>query len=129
MARDDDRVIWQGNAAAYFTLSPRINLDADAGRSVSTSGAGGFVETDRAKAGASFDIDERTRATMDIGWRDTRGATEGVERTFGAGVGRQLAPEWRTQLAFTHTQRKRGGESTANANTLALTLVYSSSNF
>jgi hypothetical protein len=119
---------WLGNTNLGYT-GRRHDLALSAGRSVNSSGEGGFVQSDQLRGTWGYAYDELTRLRLEATWQKSRGLQPNTMRQLGASANRDLSPFWRANLYYSHKQRDESGQPTITGNVVGVTLVYSHPDF
>lgn len=118
----------QGAATVRYT-GQRTGLNLNAARQISPSGLGGFVTNDQVNGGWSYDLGERSRAGIDLGWRKNQSVTDIVSRTRGAWLQRNLNSFWEMRMNYLHSSREGGAAGGASSDMLGISLIYTHSDF
>lgn len=120
---------WQGSVKLDYALDPRSNFSLDLGRSVASSGGGGFSESDQLAVHWSRALAERDTLGADLSWRKSRTLTAGDTRQLNLWGSRALGDLWSLRLSYQFRQREGGGVAAASGQVLALTLSYAHPDF
>lgn len=126
---DTHRNGWLGSVSLDYALDPRASLDLDLSRSVASSGAGGFAESDQLAVRWGRTLSERDSVGADLSWRNSRTLTTGDTRQLNLWGSRALGDLWSLRLSYTFRRREGGGEAAASSQALALTLSYAHPDF
>jgi len=125
---EDDGVSGQGAISlAYDTERGAINLQA--GRSVTSSGLGGYAEADYARAALSYALDETRSIGADVSWRRVDDRASNTLRQFGLWANQELTPRWSARLSYFAKQRDSHGLGEATAHVVELALRFSHPSF
>jgi hypothetical protein len=119
---------WQGSFVLRYT-GERHAATFEAGRSISASGEGGFVESDLVKGNWSYAIDARARAGIDASRRDSKSVLPNTMNQLGVWASQELSPFWNARLSYQYTQRLQSGLAAASAGLLGLSLSYTHPDF
>lgn len=119
---------WQGSIGLRHT-GRRHTTTFEIARSVSATGANGFVESDRLKGGFAYTFDERTHAGVDILRTDNKGLIRNTMDQLGLWTNHELSRYWNARLNFTHKKRQQSGLDSASSNIVGLTLSYAPPGF
>lgn len=120
---------WQGSVKLDYALDPLSGFGLDLGRSVASSGGGGFAESDQLAVHWSRALAERDTLGADLSWRKSRTLTAGDTRQLGLWGSRALGDLWSLRLSYQFRQREGGGVAAASGQVLALTLSYAHPDF
>lgn len=101
----------------------------NASRLVVPSGLGGFATTELVNGNWSYDIDERSRTGVDLGWRKSHLYTDSTLRNAGAWLQRDLNAFWGARLSIMRRISGGNGVSGASSNIISLSISYTDSNF
>lgn len=115
---------WQGGVTLDYAYAPRTALALDLGRSVSSSGAGGFVTADRCDARWSQALSERGSAGLDLSWHRSGTTAPTTTRQIRLWASQELGPSWGLRLSYLYKQREGAGLAAADAHVLSLALSY-----
>lgn len=115
---------WQGSLAMQYR-GDRYDAALNVGRSVTTSGDGGFVASDLAAGTFSYAIDERSGLGLSASWQDNKGSTPNTMQQLGAWASRELSHFWNARLYYQHKLRSEDHQPDAVGDVLGVTLVYS----
>lgn len=116
---------WQGSLAMQYR-GDRYDVALNMGRSVTTSGDGGFVASDRVAGTFGYAIDERTGAGFSASWQDNKGDNPNTTQQLGAWASHELSPFWHARLYYQHRLRSEDRQPDASGDVLGVTLIYSS---
>lgn len=119
---------WQGSFDMQYR-GDRYDASFNMGRSVTVSGDGGFVASDRVAGTFGYAIDERSSLGFSASWQDNKGDNPNVMQQLGAWASRELSPFLYVRLNYQHKLRTQNGQPDASGDVLGVTLVYSSSRF
>ena len=115
-------------AAAMRYTGQRTVLVLNADHQLLPSGLGDFVTVDQVNGKWSYDLSERSRTGIDLGWRKNR-LVNIVNRTKGAWLQHELNPLWGARTYYLHSINEGGAGGSASSNILGLTLIYNRSDF
>lgn len=119
---------WQGSLAMQYR-GDRYDAALNVGRSVTTSGDGGFVATNRVAGTFSYAVDERSDLGLSASWQDNKGNTPNTMQQLGAWASRELSPFWHARLYYQHKLRSEDHQPDAVGDALGVTVVYSPPGF
>jgi hypothetical protein len=119
---------WQGSFDMKYR-GDRYDVGFSMGRSVTTSGDGGFVASDRVASTFGYIIDERSSLGLFASWQDNKGDNPNTMQQLGASVSHELSQFWHARLYYQHKLRRQDGQSDASGDVLGVTLVYSPQSF
>lgn len=119
---------WQGSLSTQYR-GDRYDAALQLGRSVTTSGDGGFVASDRVAGTFSYAIDERSGLGLSASWQDNKSNTPNTVQQLGAWASRELSPFWHARLYYDHKLRSENHQPAAVGDVLGATLVYSPPGF
>jgi hypothetical protein len=119
---------WLGNTTLGYA-GPRHDFSFSAGRSVNSSGEGGFVQSDQVRGSWGYAYDELTRLRLDASWQKNRGLQPNTMRQLGASASRDLSAFWTANLYYSHKQRDENSQPNITGNVVGVTLVYSHPDF
>lgn len=115
---------WQGNGQLNYT-GERVSAGLDIGRNVlASSVTGGFANSDQVRSRFSYQIDEKTKAGMDLSWIKNNTVVSSTTQVYGVFVSKELSPYWSLMLRYQDKQVDRA-QGAASANIIGLTLTYS----
>jgi hypothetical protein len=115
---------WQGSVDMQYR-GDRYDAAGNVGRSVTTSGDGGFVETDRISGTLGYAIDDRSALGLSASWQDNKGNNPNTTQQLGAWTSHELSPFWHGRLYYHHRLRSEDRKPDASGDVLGVTLVYS----
>lgn len=115
---------WQGSLAMQYR-GDRYDTALTVGRSVTTSGDGGFVASDLVAGNFSYAIDERSGLGLSASWQDNKGNAPNAMQQMGAWASRELSPFWNARIYYQHKLRSEDHQPDAVGDVLGVTLVYS----
>ena len=119
---------WQGSFAMQYR-GDRYDATVNIGRSVSVSGDGGFVASDRLSGTVGYAIDELSGLGLSASWQSSKGDSPNTMQQFGAWASRELSPFLHARLYYQHKLRTQNGQPDASGDALGVTLVYSPRGF
>ena len=119
---------WQGSVDMQYRGN-RYDAALNLGRSVTTSGDGGFVASDRVAVTFGYTIDERSRLGISASWKDNKGDNPNTMQQLGAWASHELSSYWRVRLYYHHRLRTEDRQPDASGDVLGATLVYSPRSF
>jgi hypothetical protein len=106
---------WQGSLAVQYR-GDRYDTTLNTGRSVTTSGDGGFVETDRVSGTFGYAIDERSGLGFSASWQDNKGDNPNTTQQLGAWANHELSPFWHARLYYHHRLRTEDRQPDASGD-------------
>jgi hypothetical protein len=118
----------QGAASLHYT-GQRTQLVLNAGRQVVPSGLGGFATVDQANGSWSYDLSERSKTGIDLGWNKSHFVTDIINRTAGAWLQHDLNSYWGMRTYYLHRTAEQYGLGSASSNILGIALVYTHTDF
>ena len=121
---DGDGIHWQGGGAFGYRAQ-RLEVSGSLRRAITASAYGGFVETDSARLGLGYALDDRTRLASHVNCRRARAAADSVLCGAGASVSRRLAPSWTGGLSYYYRLRDDEHAPTVHGHIVRLTVSYS----
>jgi hypothetical protein len=119
---------WQGSFDMTYRAD-RYDLALNMGRSVATSGDGGFVASNRVAGTFGYTLDERSSLGLAGSWQDNKGNKPNSMQQFGGWASHELSPFLHARLYYQHKLRRADGQPVASGDVLGVTLVYSPSGF
>jgi hypothetical protein len=119
---------WQGSFDLKY-LGNRYDLAFNTGRSVSTSGSGGLVASDRVAGTFNFAIDERSAVGFSGTWQNNKGNNPNTMQQLGAWASHEVSSFVQARIYYQHKVRHQDGQSDVSGNVVGVTLVYSPSSF
>lgn len=119
---------WQGSVDMQYRGN-RYDAALNLGRSVTTSGDGGFVASDRVAGTFGYTIDERSSLGLSASWQDNKGNNPNTMQQLGAWASHELSSYWRVRLYYHHRLRTEDRQPDASGDVLGATLVYSPRSF
>lgn len=119
---------WQGSVKLNYALDARTALACDLGRSVASSGIGGFVESDVLNASWSQTLSDKQSIGANLSWRKSQSAATGDTTQFSLFGSRSLDALWSLRVSYLYKQRA-GGVPEASGHVLGLTLSYAHPDF
>ncbi len=119
---------WQGSVDVHYR-GDRYDAGLNLGRSVTTSGDGGFVASDRVAGTFGYAIDERSGLGLSASWQDNKGDNPNTMQQLGTWASHELSPFWHARLYYQHKLRREDGQSDASGDVFGVTLVYSPKSF
>ena len=122
------RLSKQGAAEVKYT-GQQTQLALNADRQISPSGLGGFVTVDQVNGSWSYDLSERSKTGIDLGWRKNQSVIDSVNRTAAAWAQYDFTSFWLVRTHYLHRIREGGVVGGASSNMLGIALVYTYSDF
>jgi hypothetical protein len=119
---------WQGSFDMKYR-GDRYDAGFSMGRSVTTSGDGGFVASDRVAGTFGYIIDERSSLGLFASWQDSKGDNPNTMQQLGAWANHEFSPFLHARLYYQHKLRTQNGQPDASGDVLGVTLVYSPRGF
>lgn len=119
---------WQGSLAMQYR-GDRYDTTLNVGRSVTTSGDGGFVASDRVAGTFGYAIDERSGLGFSASWQDNKGNNPSTTQQLGTWASHELSPLWHARLYYQHRLRREDRQPDASGDVLGATFVYSPRGF
>jgi hypothetical protein len=119
---------WLASSTLRYVAS-LYDLKLDVGRSVSPSGEGGFVQSDRIVGSWSYSYDALSRLGLSASWQENQGLQPNTMQQFNAWASHELSPFWNARLYYLHRLRSQDGRPDASGDVLGVTLVYSHPDF
>lgn len=119
---------WQGSVDMQYR-GDRYDATLNLGRSVTTSGDGGFVASDRVAGTYGYTIDERSSLGISASWQDNKGNNASTMQQLGAWASHEFTPFWHTRLYYQHKLRTADRQPDASGDVLGITIVYSPRSF
>jgi hypothetical protein len=114
---------WQGSVDVQYR-GDRYDAALNMGRSVTTSGDGGFVASDRVACTLGYAIDERSSLGIAASWQDNKGNNPNTMQQLGAWASHELSPFWHARLYYHHRLRTEDRLPDASGDVIGVTLVY-----
>jgi hypothetical protein len=111
------------------TLNYKGQLSAmtlSANRQSTPNGLGGIILTDQAKGSLSYDLGERSKTGLDLGWSKYNSLTVGLYRTSGAWFHYDINALWGVKAYFNHITYVMDGTGPATSNMLGVSVAYTS---
>ena len=102
----------------------RSNLALSANRQSTPSGFGAIIITDNVTGNLSYDLGERNKTGIDLGWSKYDYQTVSLYRTAGVWLRRDFNSSWWMKTYFNHNTSAWGGLSPAWSNLLGLSITY-----
>lgn len=102
------------------------NLNLSAIRQSTPSGLGAIIMTDQVNGDLSYDLGERSKTGMDLGWRKSNYQTGNINRTASVWLHRDLSPFWGMKLYINRNTSVWGGLGSFTSNTLGVSVAYTS---
>jgi hypothetical protein len=118
----------QGIADVRYT-GQRSGLIFSAGRQVSPSGLGGFVNNDLVNGNWNYAMSELSKIGIDLQWQKSHLATDIINSTAGAWLQHDLSSFWIVRTNFLHRNIRQSGVGSAYANIVGLSLTYTHADF
>lgn len=113
----------QGGVAMNYKGQESIfNLSAN--RQSMPSGLGAIIVADQMNGNLSYDLGERNKTGLDIGWRKSDYLTGNTYRTAGVWLRRELNPFWEIKAYLNHNTNFWGGQNQATSNIFGLSAAY-----
>ena len=100
------------------------NLALSANRQSTPSPLGTLILTDQANGNFSYDLSERSKTGLDIGWSKYDALTVSYFRTAGIWLRHDLNTSWWLKEYFNHSTSVWGGLSPATSNMIGLSITY-----
>jgi hypothetical protein len=119
---------WQGSVDMTYRAD-RYDAALTMGRSVTVSGDGGFVASDRVAGTFGYTIDERSGLGLSASWQDNKGNNPNTFQQLGAWASHELSPFLYGRLYYQHRLRSQNGQPDASGDVFGVTLVYSPRSF
>jgi hypothetical protein len=119
---------WLASATVHYA-GTRSDLSLNTGRSVSTSGEGGFVRSDNIKGAWSYAYSELSRVGLTTSWQENQGVQPNTMYEVGAWIGYDISPFWNARLTYLRKLREQDGQDDATANVATVMLVYTHPDF
>ena len=124
---DSSRTTQGGAGLNYTGQLTQLALKAD--RQVSSSGLGGFVKSDQMNGSWSYDMSERSRFGVDVGWRKNHSITNNFNRNAGVWLQRDLNSFWGMRTYYQHKISGGDGVNGASSNILGFSIAYTNPDF
>lgn len=120
---------WQGSLKLNYATDERSSFAFDIGRSVSSSGLGGFVESDQMNARWNTALSDRQSIGADLSWRKSQSAGTGDTRQFSLWGSRSLDAFWSLRVQYLYKQSEANSLAEATGSVLSLSLSYAHPDF
>ncbi|OIR03152.1 hypothetical protein GALL_146710 [mine drainage metagenome] len=101
-------------------------LTLSANRQSTPNGLGGVILIDQARGNFSYDLSERSKTGLDLGWSKYDSLTVGLFRTAGAWLHYDINMFWGIKAYFNHNTYALAGSNPATSNMLGLSIAYTS---
>lgn len=118
----------QGVASVQYK-GQQTTSSLSASRLVVASGLGGFTTTKRVNGSWTYELDERDRTGVDVGWAKSYLVTESTSRTSGIWLQRELNSFWVARLNILRRIVGGDGVQSASSNVLGLSFSYTDPHF
>jgi len=118
----------QGGASVRYTTERNL-LALSADRQVSPSGLGGLTTVDQANGSWSYELNERSRTGINLGWRMNRFVTDIISRTAGVWLQHELSSFWSLRTYYMRNMINAEGVEGAYSNILGVNLSYTHTDF
>lgn len=102
------------------------NLSLSANRQSTPSGLGEIIIVDQANGNLSYDLGERSKTGIDLGWRQSKYLGNNIYRTAGVWYHYDLSTSWGIKAYCNHNTNVLGGlnSATSTSNILGLSIAY-----
>ena len=121
----------QGSVTAHYT-GQQTQLTFDAGRTVSSSGQGGYAKADHVKGGWSYILSEYSNMGIDLERRKNYpNLLIGASTSTSAGIwlDHSLTPLWKLRTYSSRRSNQGSGFASASSNVLGLSVIYNTIDF
>lgn len=125
---NDEATSTQGGASIHYT-DQRTQLILNVNSQILPSGLGGYTTVVQVNGNLSYDLNERTKAGLDLGWRKNHLYTDIVYRSTGAWTQYELNPFWSVRTYAMYNLLSGEGISTASSYILGFSLIYMHTDF
>ncbi len=123
------RTGWQGGVKLSYLIDDLSSVNFNLGRSTTSSGLGGFVQSDQLDMGWTRDLSEKQSMGANLSWHRSQSAGAGETRQFTLWGNRQLDDLWSLRASCQYRQSLGGSVATASGYVLDLTLSYARPDF
>ncbi len=120
---------WQGSVKLNYALDERSAFSFDLGRSVASSGVGGFVESDVLNASWHRALSDKQSIGASWSKRRSQAAATGDTAQLNLFASRALGEAWSLRASYLYKQAQGGGVAAASGHVLSLTLSYANPDF
>jgi hypothetical protein len=125
---NNDELSTQGGALVHYT-GQRTQLTLNLNSQVLPSGLGGYTSVVQVNGNWSYDLNERTKTAIDLGWIKNHLVTDVIYRSSGAWIQYELDSFWNLKTYYLHNFLSGEGISSASSYILGFSLVYTHSDF
>lgn len=98
-------------------------------RSTTSSGNGGFIDSDQLQASITRDLTSKSAVGADVSFRQTKGLNKTDLYVLNLFYRYEVSPQWDMRVNTQFKQLKNANDQTANANVLGLAINYTMPNF
>ena len=100
------------------------NLALNANRQSTPSGLGTIILTEQASGSLSYDLSERNKTGLDLGWSKYDELTVSFFRTASVWLHHDLNTSWGMKAYINHSTSVWGGLNPATSNMIGLSIAY-----
>ena len=114
---------WQGGTTLDYK-GELSNLELKANRQATPSGLGGIIMEDQVKGSLSYDLSERTKSGLDLGWSKFNSQAVGLYRTAGVWLHHDINEFWGMKTYLNHNTSAWSGFNRAVSNMVGVSITY-----
>lgn len=118
---DDSDGNWNVDGTINYK-GERANWSLTVARQTNASGLGQAVTADSVSSSAGFQLSERSRLSLSLGWRNNRDVVDNESRNAQIAWARTINQSWSWQASYQY--REQRGVNEADSNSVVLALVY-----
>jgi len=120
---------WQGSLKCNYALNERSTFSFDLARSTTSSGLGGFVESDQINLSWNRALSDVQSIGANLAWRSSQASISGNSRQLSLWGSRALNDLWSMRLQYLYKQSEGSGGAEASGSVLSLSLSYAHPDF